>query len=974
MARKTLRASDKVTQQSRRLRLRVEQLEERAAPGSILDLFGWSLLGSGVLFLNSAPQAGDLRAVDQGPRPSGASHTDLRTDVYSPLPNLETNTRHGTGGSAGTQTAGGWGSVGLTGSAATPLPGSSATDDSFAWLGMAGPAAAGPHNPALAAFMSPTHAGAAGSVAPGAAPGGSSGGAQVGSVGSGTGRASSGLTSYAPPAASSAQAPAAAAQSAGVASSGLSGAAKNAALNKFGQSSVSFEANQGQVDSQVKFLARGSGYTLYLANSAVVMHTYSTGSTSARTDAVVTMTPVGANPTPAVIGQQPVGKSSNYMIGNDPANWHNAVPNFAQVDYQSLYPGIDMVFHGATQQHLEYDFVLAPHADPGRIVLNFQGANQVRLDSQGNLVLQTSVGSLVQSAPALYQDMNGARQAVSGRFVVHGSQVSFAVGSYDASRPLVIDPTASLFYGSYLGGGGVDGGYGVALDDGNDPTDTNTNKTYVYIVGKTDSTAFPVQNYITGQGSLHLSGTNITYDAFVTKLNIFGGDNGGGMTGQFGTDEWSTYLGGNGGAQVEPTGHLGEQATGVAWWRNPTTGFGYAYVVGYTDSSNFPVTNGTALLNKTSAFVSVLPTDGPNPNSTSRGVFFSTYVSRSRTISGQQEQQAGDGISVLTQGPNMGSAFISGRTFPDVRHIVDGAPPDGDRLTELLVAYVPTSGAPSIATFGGAQGSEEAFSVANRYNSAVSAYEVFLTGYTTSSDFPVMTGALQSTISSQDAFVLKLRYTSGFSVVAGTFFGGSNGENGRGIAFDPVSTAHYGVPVVWITGDTSSTTMPGVSGTLQNSAGSVDAFAAKINLPDSPTAMALDYGTYIGGSTNDTGYGVAIDAHGNTFVAGTPSGAGITYPAGLTGNPFNIGGAFVLEFTAPVYPALPQIGIYTKFGTTLQQDSGLAVAVSPNPNVNYVAVTGGTTGGNLDESSAHTAFSVAGHGGGDAMVGVFSYT
>src|SRR6266404_514706 len=229
----------------------------------------------------------------------------------------------------------------------------------------------------------------------------------------------------------------------------------------YGQIPLSFEANQGQTDPQVNFLARGSGYTLFLTPTEAVLSLQkpvaSQGSNTIPED-VLRMQLVGSNPDPRVVGLDPQATTSNYLIGNDPSRWHTGVANYGKVEYQGVYPGIDLVYYG-NQRQLEYDFVVGPSADPSVIQLSFQGSQNLTLDAQGNLVLHAAGGDVVEHAPVVYQ----GSQAVSGRYVLLGQdRVGFQVGAYDASRPLVIDPVLS--YSTYLGGSGQDEGYGIAVD------------------------------------------------------------------------------------------------------------------------------------------------------------------------------------------------------------------------------------------------------------------------------------------------------------------------------------------------------------------------------------------------------------------------------------------------------------------------------------------------------------------------------
>jgi hypothetical protein len=316
---------------------------------------------------------------------------------------------------------------------------------------------------------------------------------------------------------------------------------------------LSFEVNRGQTAAEVDFLSRGSGYTMFLTPTEAVLSLQKSGITTGGapqvTDSVeLSSTFVGANPQPQVVGLDQLEGTSNYLIGNDPSQWQTNIANYGRVEYHNLYSGVDLVFYG-NQQQLEYDYVVAPGADPGVIKLAISGAESMTLDDQGDLVLHTSGGDVLEHAPVVYQDSGGIRQPVSGQFVLEGDgQVGFAVGAYDHSQPLVIDPVLS--YSTYLGGttgGGV--GYGIAVDAAGD----------AYVTGWT-STDFPTTPgaYQTTYGGAD--------DAFVTKLNPTGT-----------ALVYSTYLGGTG----------DEQGFGIA-----VDAGGNAYVTGYTSSADFPTTPG----------------------------------------------------------------------------------------------------------------------------------------------------------------------------------------------------------------------------------------------------------------------------------------------------------------------------------------------------------------------------------------------
>jgi hypothetical protein len=303
-------------------------------------------------------------------------------------------------------------------------------------------------------------------------------------------------------------------------------------------SPLNFEPNQGQTDGQVQFLAHGRGTTLFLTPAEAVLNLLDGSRAGAPDPPAGGQT--GSPPSdqgdpqgmPTVTGMPfrvhldgaradapatPVDRQSarsNYLIGNDPAQWHVDVPNFAGVRYQDLYPGVDLLYHG-NKAELESDFTVNPGADPGAIGLSFPDAQSVSLDGAGRLELRTPRGTVTASAPVLFQEVKGVRQAVGGRFVLRGGNAAgFAVDAYDPTRPLVIDPT--YVFSTLLGGQGLDGANAVAADPAGD----------AYAVGNTASMDFPVSS-----GAFQTT-NNLRTDVFVTKL-----DPNGNLV-------WSTFLGG----------------------------------------------------------------------------------------------------------------------------------------------------------------------------------------------------------------------------------------------------------------------------------------------------------------------------------------------------------------------------------------------------------------------------------------------
>ncbi len=329
----------------------------------------------------------------------------------------------------------------------------------------------------------------------------------------------------------------------------------------YGKLPLSFEINRGQADSEVKFLSRGGAYGLFLSDNKATLRLQS--GKAGEKSATVSLNLIGANALPQVEGVDPLPGKSNYLIGNDSSKWRTGIANFAKVRYREIYRGIDLVYYG-NQQQLEYDFVVKPGADPKVIKLSFDGAEQLRIDRNGDLVLGTPGGEVRQSKPVIYQEVNGERRGVNGRYTIQDQTVGFKIANYDRSRPLVIDPV--IVYSTFLGGKGRETARGIAVDTAGN----------VYVTGETFSADFPVSGTLQngdpgqlGQASTH---------AFVSKLNAAGT-----------ALVYSTYLGGAG---QDTTADIAVDAAGNA------------YIAGTTQSSDFPLVNAAQVFRGANFFTS----------------------------------------------------------------------------------------------------------------------------------------------------------------------------------------------------------------------------------------------------------------------------------------------------------------------------------------------------------------------------------
>jgi hypothetical protein len=617
-----------------------------------------------------------------------------------------------------------------------------------------------------------------------------------------------------------------------------------------------FEENTGHFDAQVKYLARGPGYTVFLTATEAVL--------AARGN-VVRVHLCDANGESAFAGENEVSAPTNYFIGSDASKWIS-VTNYERVRCRSPYPGIDLVYHG-NQRQLEYDFSLAPHASPKQIALRYDGVRALRIDKDGSLVLKLkNAGELRQDKPVAYQNINGERREVACRFAMKGNtRVGFAIGEYDVSQPLVIDPTI-LSYSTYLGGNITENGRGIAVDAAGN----------AYIAGSTTSTDFPVLNqYQTDQSNT---------DVFVTKINT----NASGVASLV----YSTYLGGS----------ALEDANGLA-----VDSAGHVFLVGYTDSMDFPLLNQyqgdqpardafvTKLDTNTSGVASLLystyvggnandvgqaiavgaqgnliitgattSTDFPilnqyqsdqpqndvfvtklNPNASgAASLLYSTYL-------GGSSVETGFGVAVDT----MGMAYVTGVTsstdFPTLNPYQTDQGGDDVFVTKINSLL---SGPASLvySTYLGGGGADNGQAIA-----VDSSGQAYVTGKTGSANFPTL-NEYQTNQPLDDAFVTKLN-SSGNALLYSTYLGGGGDDGANGIAIDSIGRAY-------VTGDTDSGNFPTNNGLLPDQP-NTDAFVTKINT-NSSGAASLSFSTYLGGNGIDHGYAIAVDIVRDIYVTG----------------------------------------------------------------------------------------------------------
>jgi hypothetical protein len=587
----------------------------------------------------------------------------------------------------------------------------------------------------------------------------------------------------------------------------------------YGQLPLAFEANQGQAPALINFVARGAGYMLCLMPTEAELRLHKpTGTPVAQVPAspgnAVQLQLIGANPAARATGLDELITKTNYYLGSDPSRWRSNVPNFGKVEYQDVYPGIDLVYYG-NQGQLEYDFVVAPEADPGAITLTLRGTQGLTLDGQGNLVLHTSGGDVLEHAPVLYQEMDDVRQAVSGRFVLEGKdQVGFQVGAYDRSRPLVIDPVLS--YSTYLGGSVNDWGQAVAVDGSGD----------AYVTGFTQSSDFPTANAI----RTTLPGT---FAAFVSKLNAAGT-----------ALVYSTYLGG--GLTPSQTSAM-TQGFGIA-----VDSAGNAYVSGSTSAGsnstnppdNFPTTPGAFQMSYGSgsqkAFVAKFSATG--------GLVYSTYLGGSGA-DGPTLNYLAAGNVIAVDGA--GNAYVAGPTTST----------DFPTKSAAYPTWNSSWGSAGYVTEINAAGSGLVYSTylpGGPGNAvALKAGQVYVTG-DASTSFPTTSNAFQRSGGGSFVAVLSPALAPAAQLLYATYL---NHADAHSIAVD-------GSGNVYVSGSVVDKYFPTTTGAFQtNFAGGMDAFVAKIN-PALSGSASLVYSTYLGGTHQDQGWGIAVDSAGNAYVTG----------------------------------------------------------------------------------------------------------
>lgn len=651
--------------------------------------------------------------------------------------------------------------------------------------------------------------------------------------------------------------------------------AKARAVEAYGKLPMRFEANKGQTDAEAKFIARGRGYTLFLTSSEAVLNLKPAGEQTQ--SAVLRMKLAGANAEPQVAGLDELPGRSNYFVGSDSSKWQIGVAQYAKVKYEDVYPGINVVYYG-NQSQLEYDFVAAPGADPKAIRLAFDGAERMRVDENGDLLLSVAGREVRQHKPFIYQEVAGERQQVAGRYVITGEhEAGFEVEAYDATRTLVIDPVLS--YSAIIGGNTVfDFANGIAVDpDG-----------FVYITGHTDAPNFPT----TKIGPNPLTNPKIVSMIYVAKLNQAGN-----------ALLYASYFGGeNVGGPFFPVENEGN---GIA-----VDAAGNAYVVGTTNTTDFPKVNALpAPVVPPNQVVPCPIVAKVSPNGSA--LLYSTYLAGGGTGS---IIERGTAITVCEPGVAVVTGYTNSLTFPttpgayQTQKAGSALPfPDNILSQDAFVSLIDTNRTGAAALrystylgggFADRSGADEGLGIAADLSG-----NIYVTGDTRSTDFPVTANAYDKTFNggTYDSFLVKLcpLGKGQADLLYSTYLGGTGDDEATSIAIDGDGNAY-------LTGHTSSEgagKLPVTPNAFQSDktpllpgdAGAVgwDVFVAKI-ATNTAGAAGLKYLTYLGTSGDDFGWGIAVDCAGRAYVTGTTEG---TDPTGPDTNTFPVtAGAFDTTF------------------------------------------------------------------------------
>ncbi len=655
-------------------------------------------------------------------------------------------------------------------------------------------------------------------------------------------------------------------------------AQKAVVMNAYGRLPLYFIENKGQVDAGVRFYERGAGHATFFTEDGVVLSLTKREGTPERavtpgallgekkkkdekvTTEALRLSFVGALDTAKITATEPMSGKVNYFRGNDRSEWRTNIPTYGVLTYKDVYKDIDIKFYG-NNKNIEHDVIVRPGGDISQVKLVYKGIKGLKITEAGDLEVTLAHGKLIEKKPVTYQEIKGERVAIDGSYRLLEAKdgaftYGFTVASYDHTKEIVIDPV--LAYSTYLGGSDDDEGTDIAVDIyGN-----------IYVTGWTYSTDFPVASPIQGSidiprdvfvtklnstgtvlfystylggssddfansitvdtfGNPYVTGQTFSqdfplalpvqavkggsYDAFITKLNFTGS-----------TLLYSTYLGGS----------RDDPGTGIA-----VDASGNAYVSGYTASMDFPVVNPIQ-----GTHHGVLDAFIVKINAAGTAFVYSTYM-------GGSDSDLGNAIAVDATG----AVYMTGQTISTDFPVLLPTQAGNAGAWDAFVTKIDSAGASLVySTYLGGSRTDVAYGIAVDESD-----NIYLTGYTGSTDFPLVSPIQGTYGRSWDVFVTKIN-SAGTFLVWSTYLGGFSIDWGLSIAVDASGNTY-------VAGLTNSTNFPLASPVQGVYGGGLrDAFVTKID----PTGTALVYSTFLGGSDQDNGRGIALDLSGNAYVTG----------------------------------------------------------------------------------------------------------
>ena len=783
--------------------------------------------------------------------------------------------------------------------------------------------------------------------------------------------------------------------------------AKAKIAERLSQLPMSFELNKGQTAAPVKFISRGLGYQLFLTGNEAVLKIQKAPDANVREGSVLRLKMLGANTAPGAEGQDELPGKVNYFNGNDPNRWLRNLPTYARVNFKDVYPGIDLVYYG-NQGELEYDFAVAPGADPKLIRFVIDGADKIRLDENGDLLLSTPQGDVRLHKPVLYQLTDGKRDEVKGEYVIKGNEIRFKVRSFDSSKPLVIDPVLS--YSTFLGGGSNEQSFGIAVDSQGSS----------YVVGTTSGFGFP-----TTAGAFRT--TIQSGGAFVSKLDPTGS-----------SLVYSTYLSATGGTN----------GTAIA-----IDAGGNAYVTGFTSANDFPIVNGlktsgnffkttdaAANWNNKNDLIGEITIVAVAPNSpntiyagTFNGPYRSTdagatwtktsttglsgslfFVSMAVDPTNSQVVYVGSQSGGLRKSSNGGDSWtnvniplnnstVSSIVFdpvtPSTMYVGAGngvfrSTDSGTTWTALnnfplpfipavrVLAIDPANTATIYAgsfnqglfktTNGGANWTAMNSGMGGSNPNSITAIAIdpfntstIYTGHGTGS-FTGFGGSINKSTNGGTSWTQLTNGVSTFQIsaivadrtTANTFYAATLGDgvikttNG-GASWSNTNTSLWQSNVQTLVADPSNAAIlyAGTTGSRID-----DAFVAKLN----STGSGLIFSTYLGGSSTETGNGIAVDSNGNIFVVGQTLSTNFPTVNALQPVP-SAGEQCTNAFVTKINPGTSSFSFSTYLGGS-NCDGANSVALDPSGNVYITGTTSST------DFFTASAFQTTASTSGDAFV------